>query len=332
MAARMAIASEAVWAAADVSDSTSWSVRLSGEQRREIVAVARELDERGCLLDSVSRARFDLPSLRNEIADWAEMLTDGRGFVLIRDFPLAELSTRQVELAYIALGIQLGVPVSQNAAGDLLGHVQDQGVIRNDPSVRLYQTSERQDFHSDGADIVGLLCLQKARSGGESRIASAASVYNRILEERPDLIEVLYEPMFGDRNGEESPGEDPYFALPILSDVVGSPRMFFIGWYIRDAQRHHAVPGLTKSQRDAIEFIEQTANDPEIYLEMDFEPGDIQLLSNAKILHSREAYEDDPDVGRRRHLLRLWLAAHEFASVDQALRGGIPARHEEEIG
>ena len=58
---------------------------------------------------------------------------------------------------------------------------------------------------------------------------------------------------------------------------------------------------------------------------MDFQPGDIQWLNNSVILHAREAYDDDPDPARRRHLLRLWLAAHNFVSVETILRGGIPA-------
>jgi len=233
-----------------------------------------------------------------------------------------ELSERQTELAYLGLGLQMGVPVSQNAAGDVLGHVRDEGVERIDPSVRLYQTRQRQDFHTDGADIVGLLCLQPSGSGGESRIASSATVYNRILMERPDLLEVLYAPMPWDRNDEEPEGEEPFFSLPVVSDVDGIPRIFFIGWYIRDAQRHSGAPRLTSPQNEAIELIERIANDPSVYLEMDFRPGDIQWLANDRILHSREAYEDDP--ARRRHLLRLWLAARSFASVDDVLRGGIP--------
>jgi hypothetical protein len=321
---RPPIESHAVWTAADCADTARWTFRLSADQRRELVNAARAADDAGRRLTTLRRDDFDLPSIRSELAGSTRALTDGSGFVLVKDFPLDELTPCQVELAYMGLGLQLGMPVTQNAAGDLLGHVRDEGVPRTDPSVRLYRTTERQDFHSDGADIVGLLCLEKARAGGQSRIASVATVYNRILSRRPDLIEVLYQPMFWDRNGEESPGEDPYFALPVLNDVAGSPRMFFIGWYIRDAQRHPQVPRLTDEQSQAIELIEEIANDPEVYVPMDFEPGDIQFLANAKVLHCREAYEDHPEPDRRRHLLRLWLAAHTFASVDDILRGGIP--------
>jgi hypothetical protein len=229
-------------------------------------------------------------------------------------------------LAYIGLGWQLGIPVGQDADATLLGHVRDEGMARTDPSVRLYRTRARQDFHTDGSDVVGLLCLQGAMIGGESRIASSLAVYNEILTRRPDILEVLYEPMYWDRNDEQSPGEDPYFALPVFNDVAGAPRMFYIGWYISDAQRHPQVPRLTDPQREALGLIESIANDPAFHLEMDFERGDIQWLANAKILHCREAYEDHDDPDRRRHLLRLWLTAHAFTSVDEVRRGVIPKR------
>ena len=260
------------------------------------------------------------------MARWVEALSDGRGFVLLRGFPIEELSPEVTELAYIGLGLQLGTPVGQDADASLLGHVRDEGVARTDPSVRIYRTRERQDFHTDGSDIVGLLCLQGAKSGGESRIASSLAVYNEILRRRPDLVDVLYQPMYWDRNDEQSAGEDPFFALPVFNDVAGAPRIFYIGWYVRDAQRHPQVPRLTDPQREALDLIESIANDPEFQLEMDFEPGDIQLLANAKILHSREAYEDHGEPDRRRHLLRLWLTAHAFTSVDEVLRAGIPRR------
>ncbi len=216
--------------------------------------------------------------------------------------------------------------VGQDAQGSLLGHVRDEGVERTDPSVRLYRTRQRQDFHTDGADLVGLLCLQRARSGGESRIASSAAVYNELLRRRPDLVEVLYRPMHWDRNDEQPEGEPPTFELPVFSDLGGTPRVFYIGWYIRDAQRHPGTPPLTEEQLAALDELEAIANDPAFHLEMDFQPGDIQLLNNGRILHAREAYEDHDDPAQRRHLLRLWLAAHHFDAVEGLIQGGIPTQ------
>jgi hypothetical protein len=323
---RAALGGAAVWRAADVADATGWTIELTDPQRDELVAVAQAARSTGRTALTVERDDVRLPSCDGLLARTVELLDQGPGFALIRRFPVDQLDPHEVELAYFALGLQLGTPVSQDAAGTLLGHVRDERVERTGPEVRLYRTRERQDFHTDGADIIGLLCLHTARAGGESRLASSYAVYNEILARRPDLLELLYEPMWWDRNGEEPDGGDPAFPLPVLHDVDGQPRIFYIGWYIRDAQRHPTVPRLSPEQSEALALIESIANDPAFHVEMDFQPGDVQLVNNAKILHSREAYEDADVPDQRRHLLRLWLSAHGFASVEAQLRGGIPSR------
>jgi hypothetical protein len=326
MATREQVRSPAVWRAADVADARQWTTTFTAAQATAITAAADRAVGLGRAATTVTREDFDLPELRPDVPRWVEALNAGGGFVLLRGFPVGGLSPEATELAYVGLGLQLGQPVGQDANASVITHVRDEGIERTDPSVRLYRTRHRQDFHTDGSDIVGLLCLHKAKTSGESRISSSYAVYNEILRRRPDLTEILYEPMYWDRNNEQSEGEDPFFAMPVFSEIGGMPRVFYIGWYIRDAQRHPQAPRLTAAQREAIDIIEGIANDPEFYLGMRFEPGDIQLISNAKILHSREAYEDFPEPERRRHLLRLWLTAHDFASVDEILRAGIPQR------
>ncbi|WP_433593949.1 TauD/TfdA family dioxygenase [Nocardia sp. CA-145437] len=318
--------SPAVWRGADLSDSAEWATVLTDAQRAEIVDATRAARAAGRDATNLRREDFPLPGLADLLREWTVTLTQGRAFVLLRRFPVDLLTEAETELAYVGLGLHLGTPVSQNAAGDLLGHVRDERLPRTGPAVRLYTTNERQDFHTDGSDLVGLLCLNPAKTGGESRIASSLAVYNHILAERPDLLEVLRSPFHWDRNDEQSPGEAPYFTLPAIHDINGEPRIFYIGWYIRDAQRHPGVPPLTGLQLEAMRMLEDTANDPAFYLPMEFAPGDIQILNNAKILHSREAYTDHEDPARRRHLLRLWLTAHSFATVEDMLREGIPPR------
>jgi hypothetical protein len=315
--------SPAVWTAADVADPEQWTIELNDLERAEIVIATERALTAGRTIDDLEVDDFPLATLAARAVEWSALLS-GRGFVLLRGFPTDLLDRAAVEVAYLGLGLHLGKPVGQDAHGTLLGHVRDEGVTRTDPSVRLYRTRARQDFHTDGADLVGLLCLQRAVAGGESRIASSAAVYNELLRRRPDLVDVLYAPFYWDRNDEQSEGEDPFFALPVYNDVNGAPRMFYIGWYIRDAQRHSQVPRLTTEQIDAMNLIETIANDPAFHVEMDFRPGDVQLLNNATILHAREAYEDADDPHERRHLLRLWLSAHHFTSVEGILRSGIP--------
>jgi hypothetical protein len=325
-ARRQPVESPAAWRAADVADASQWTISLNDDERDEIVTAANNAEFAGLRNDTLTREAFPLPSLAEKINDWAQALDRGRGFVLLRRFPQDRLSEQGTELAYIGFGLHLGTPVSQDAHGTLLGHVRDEGQVRDSPAVRLYRTRQRQDFHTDGADIVGLLCLQRAKSGGESKLASSYAVYNEMLRRRPDLVEALYQPLAWDRNDEQGPGEPPFYPLPVFSDLNGTPRIFYIGWYIREAQRHRDAPRLTDMQHDAIELLEGIANDPGFHVTMDFQPGDVQLLNNAKILHSREAYEDHDDPAHRRHLLRLWLAAYRFSSVEATLRQGIPRR------
>ena len=248
----------------------------------------------------------------------------GRGFLLVRGVPVERYGERDATLAYWGLGLHLGTAVSQNAAGDRLGHVRDLGVSERDPTVRLYKTRERLGFHTDGADVIGLLCLRPAKSGGTSRIASSAAIYNEILRRRPDLVPVLYEPFPFDRNGEERPGEPPYFTLPLCRYAGGWLRTFYIGWYIRDSQRHASAPRLTAAQREVIDLIDEIAADPAIHLDMEFRAGDIQWLKNSVILHARTEFEDFVEPERKRYLLRLWLTSRRaFADSDPQLNSGI---------
>lgn len=322
---RVPVEGIAAWRPAELADA-EWSCVFGAEEADEIVAAAAAAAARGLAPAQVTLADFPLPSIAARVTEWSAALRDGLGFLLLRGFPIERMTAAETELAYVGFGLHLGTPVGQNQAGDTLTHIIDERLPESVPTVRLYRTNQRQDFHTDGADIVGLLCLHRARSGGESRIASGATVYNEVLRRRPDLLEVLYRPMYWDMNGQEAAGAAPYFELAPCFDVAGTPRFFYIGWYIRDAQRHPQVPRLTDEQLAAMALVEEIANDPAIHVEMDFQPGDIQLLNNARILHAREAYDDDADPAERRHLLRLWLAAHQFASVEGGLRAGINTR------
>ena len=324
MSRRNTIASASAWTGAGIAADRSWHVCLSDRQRNEIVSATRAAIDRGASFGSIDRAGFPLPSLDDAIAHWTDQIANGLGFVLVSGFPIDLMHDEEIEVAYAGLGSHLGRRVGQNKSGDLLTHIRDEKVAPEPGKpVRLYRTNDRQDFHTDGADIIGLLCLNKALHGGESRIVSSVSLYNEMLCRRPDLVDVLYEPMYWDRQGEELSGEQPWFSLAPLNDVNGIPRFFYIGWYIRNAQRHAEVPRLTRKQIDAMELVEEIANDPTFHLEMSFEPGDIQLLNNGTILHAREAYTDGNTPRTKRHLLRLWLAAHDFTSVVDGLRAGI---------
>ena len=303
--------SPTVWTRSDFPGEDTWSFDLSEADRRAIVDYAAGGD------GTELAAHFAADTRR-----WTEILTRGGGFVRLRRFPIEELTANQIEGAYLGLGRLLGDPVGQDRDANTLTHIRDER-LPPAPGVRKYRTNLRQDFHSDGSDLVGLLCLHPARTGGQSRIVSAHAVYNEMLRRAPHLVDVMYQPMPWDRNEEQSPGEAPFFELPPIMDIDGIPRLFFIAWYIRDSQRHPDAPRLTSDQLAALDLVESIANDPAFHIEMRFEPGDMQLLNNTTVLHSREAYTDNADPSLRRHLLRLWLRTALPATQD-LLRGGIP--------
>jgi hypothetical protein len=321
------IDSPAAWTSLAMAARRDWLHVLSPEEITDLeraVSHARALEKP---LEALTRDDFPLTTLARAAERWLDALEHGAGFLLVRGVPVERLGERGATLAYWGLGLQLGTAVSQNAAGDRLGHVRDVGASERDARVRLYKTRERLGFHTDGADIIGLLCLRPAKSGGTSRIASSAAIYNEILRRRPDLVPVLYEPFPFDRNGEERPGEPPFFALPLCRQVDGWLRTFYIGWYIRDSQRHASAPRLSQAQREVIDLIDEIAADPAVHLDMEFRAGDIQWLKNSVILHARTEYEDFAEPERKRHLLRLWLTSRRaFADSDTLLNSGIAAR------
>jgi hypothetical protein len=320
--ARRPIVSPAVWRAGDLTER-EWCVQLGDVHRAAIVAAVAHARGAGVAEGAVDATAFPLPSIADDVRAWSDAIGSGRGFLLLRGFPVDELSDADVELAYIGLGSHLGRQVSQNSKGELLTHIRDERLPAGGPKVRLYRTRERQDFHTDAADIIGLLCLHGALRGGESRVVSSGAIYNEMLATRHDLLDELYAPLCWDRQGDHAPGEHPWFELPPIIDLDGTPRLFYVGWYIRDSQQHPEVPRLTDAQLEAMALLERLANDPSFHLQMEFRRGDVQLLNNGRVLHAREAYDDEDDPARRRHLLRLWLAAHRFTSVEAGLRGGI---------
>src|SRR5262249_42751743 len=149
---------------------------------------------------------FPLPNLGDRLKRVLEEVLTGRGFVLLRGLPVHDWGPRRSARAFLGLGLHIGNLRSQDARGSLLGHVRDQGLSSTDPNVGIYQTRERQNYHTDSCDVVGLLCWQPARSGGLSSLVSTVTIFNEMRRRRPDLARVLFEPIETDRRGEVAPG------------------------------------------------------------------------------------------------------------------------------
>jgi len=312
----------AAWRGPDLSGKEDWVYPLSARETVEVERLVATLRRSGKPRDQITREDVRLDALAPAVRGWREALGRSRGFVLVRGLPLDRLSDDDAVLAYWALGLHLGTPVPQNFLGETLVHVRDTGADPAAPSTRLYKTRVEQDFHTDAADIIGLLCLRTPKRGGESRIVSSVTVFNEILRRRPDLASTLFRDFYW-HYFEPQMNAPIHFVRPICAERGGGLNTFFIPWYIRRAQDLPDVPPLTAEQEATVEILESTANDPSLYLDMEFRPGDIQLLKNSVILHKRTAYEDWEEPERKRHLVRLWLAAPDFDDGDEQLRRGI---------
>jgi len=324
----------AVWHGAQIAKRDDWIVHLTTAQIAELEAAMRTVSARNLDIAQLVRDAFPLPTLDRWLDDLRRELLHGRGFVLVRGLPIERYSRREAATIFMGIGARLGRARSQNAKGHVLGHVCDLGLSSVDPNVRIYQTHERQTFHTDSCDVVGLLCLREAKYGGDSLLVSALTIFNEMRAARPDLLARLLTPMAHDRRGEVPEGQLPFFMIPVFNWHTNALTVFYQRQYFDSAQRFPEAPRLTRADIEALDLFDALANDPRLNLTMRLGPGDMQFVHNHTLLHDRTAFEDWPEPGRKRHLLRLWLAcpgarelppafAARYGSIEIGARGGI---------
>jgi hypothetical protein len=308
------------WSPERLKDVSSWSYRITERDADELAEGVAAVRRQGVAVVDVDRDSFPLKSFGDVLRDVRHELMDGLGIVMMQNFPLDRFDREETAIAYIGLGSHLGETKSQNKFGHILGHVKDLGGDYQDPQTRGYMTSAEMRFHTDACDYVGLLCLQTSKTGGASRIASSVTVYNRMLERRPDLVELLTQDFYRSRSGEISPGDLPYFKQPIFSFTEGYFSATGVGAVIDKAQKLPGVPKFTPAQQEAVDLYRQTVD--ESALDIDFQRGDIQFLNNFVMLHTRREYEDWAEPARKRHLLRLWLRDPNGRVIPKEQRDG----------
>lgn len=297
-----------VWYGPEIAARTDWIRPLSAAEMNELAAAVTRLDATGIDIAAIGPQHLDVPGLQGLVNEIRAATLHGRGFLLVRGVPVDRWTTRQCAIAYFGLGTMLGEPVSQNAMGHILGHVKDIGADYARPNHRGYQTAARLPYHCDSSDIVGLLCLKPAKSGGKSSIVSSWTLFNEMLARHPDLLGELLQPVYRDRRGEVPDGAEPWYAVPVFNPTPDGMVATYVRSAMQKAQRFDEVPRLTPRLIAACDALDALTEDPTIHLDMDFRPGDMQFVSNHWIMHSRTAYEDFPEPENRRHLFRLWLA------------------------
>lgn len=311
-----------------------WLVQLTSDEIAELEEAAKSFIATTKEIGEITKEKFPLPRFGARLSRLKETLINGIGFEVIRGLPVAKYNQEFAATIFCGVGAHLGSARSQNAMGHILGHVRDVGADAMDPNTRIYQTSERQTFHTDSSDVVGLLCIREAREGGKSLLVSTPTIYNEMLRKRPELAALLFDPIATDRRGEVPEGQKPYLQIPPLSWHAGFLTGFYQRQYIDSAQRFLDAPRLTPAHIEALDLFDALANDPHLHFGMQLQPGDMQFVYNHALLHDRTAFRDWPEAHQKRHLLRLWLSVagdrplpecfkQRYGSIEIGNRGGI---------
>ena len=327
--------SPADWRAAEIEARTDWIHRLSAPEVAEIEAALAGVKRMGIGIAEVNRQNFPLSLFARLVERAHDVLENDCGMFLIRGLPVEKHPVEDMRLIYWALGQYLGKAVTQSSKGDVLGDVRDMSMF-NDGRGRGYQSRRNLEFHTDSCDVVGLLVVRTAKSGGLSKIASSVAIHNEFVRSRPDLLEPLYGTFAGYSPGERAGG---YWTQPVFSSQDGffSCKTGYVYFRLAAEKFSGEVPPLTPLAIEALEYFQVLANRPEVHFSMMFQPGDLQLLNNHVTLHARTDFEDYAEPDRKRHLFRLWLSVPNSRPLSPlmagvyrdvrpgVLRGGYPA-------
>lgn len=324
------------WTVPEILQRDDWICRLDVSDVAEIEEATRHTRACGLQIQQIGRDDFPLGRLTTRLGALRAQIRSGLGFGYIKGLPVGRYDRETLIRIYWGLSRHIGDPVAQNRNGHLVGHVIDVGDTVQDHNKRITQTSAELCFHTDSCDVVALLCINRAESGGESMIVSGTSVHDALMRRRPDLLAELYKPIYMDRRGEVPPGKKPWFGMPLFS----WHNNVFTGYspvrqYIESLARFPEAPRMSNLQREALDLYYRVCEEEAFCLRLQFEPGDIQFLQNHVVFHSRTSFVDRAGPNRR-HLMRIWLSLPDGRKLPPAMaekwinievgtrRGGVP--------
>ncbi len=322
------------WHGDSLASSESWVHALTHCELSELDVALDGLSPRDGCPGPVDKGEFRLPTLGRRLAAIAGDLEQGCGVAKLTGLPVDAYDHHALQTICFGIGSHLGTPVYQNTDGELIRAICDEGpdVGARYGEVPLDNQGDGQGgtflssraramsnrllrFHTDRCDVVALLCVRQARSGGVSRIASSVAVYNEILHRRPDLVERLFAPYYRSRFGEEAGCNDTAYALPVWGIRDGKFTSHYSRTSIESAQLLTHVPTMDAAQWEALDLLHATAE--ELCMEMELQPGDIQFLNSHVTYHARSKFEDDPRPGHKRLLYRLWLSTPDSRALPE---------------
>jgi hypothetical protein len=307
------------WRASDFENLADITVVLEAHHLDALHRALEVARGSGRDLEALERQHFPLDAIAGDLDRIRHQVQHGRGIVLLRGLPVGRYSRDDMCRMFWGLGTHFGRAVSQSLMGDRLGHVTD--VSGDNPGERGYRSRRELDMHTDSDDILMMMCLQVAKSGGQSRFVSALTIYNEMLEAHPQRLAPLERGFRYHWRGEQAEGEEPVttFRVPVFSRCAGMTSCVYLRAFIDMAAEDLGEP-FSDEEKAALDTFERLAARTDLQLALELEPGDAFLVNNYTVLHARTAFEDHDSQQRRRHLLRLWLKAHEGRPVVEAVR------------
>lgn len=290
----------AAWKGDELVNDASWKHQLTQADIEEIDRALVTIKANNIRFPKFTKRDFPLPGVAQKLQAFSTELENGRGFLLLRGLPVERYSDEEISVIYYAIGMHLGTPVGQNPPGDLLGTVMNVGDL-NDKNTRVYETNAYLPYHTDPSDVVGLLCLRKAKLGGLSSLVSAASIYNELLENHREYLGIYFRPFFYAHLGSNTPALSPLFSYH-----KGKLSCRYLRQYIELGHETMEHP-LSKVEIEALDVFDEIMHREDFRVDMMLEPGDLQFANNYAVLHSRNNFEDFDAPERRRKMLRLWL-------------------------
>ena len=314
------ITGPAAWSGPDLENDTGWIQPLTPDIIDGLDSALAALKSKGLRFPDFTRKDFPIGQLGRLLPALADELENGRGFAVLRGLPVHRYTEDEMKAVYYGIGLHLGMPVRQNPRGDLLGEVRAVG-DPNDKRTRVYETNLYLPYHSDPSDVVGLLCVRRAKQGGLSSLVSVARIYNEILAHYPEYLGLYYRMFYFEHLCEPEPS-----LSPIFSYHEGKLSCRYLRQYLELGCEIKGVP-LSCVEIEALDLFDRIMHDPGIRLAMMLEPGDLQFANNYAVLHSRNGFEDHEEEHLRRRMLRLWLKMPNARTLAPEFpgRNGFPA-------
>ncbi|MDX2203350.1 MAG: TauD/TfdA family dioxygenase [Hyphomicrobiaceae bacterium] len=299
------------WTRADLKES-DWRVVLPAEALSEVRSVVQSLREQPVPALALRPDSYQMPACRAAMETVKRIVNTGVKFALVERLPVEEMSEGEAKAIYWMLSSMIARPVAQKLDGTMIYDVTDTGRKPLPGSgVRPDKSNVDLQFHNDNAynlvmpEVVGLLCIRKARSGGTSRVMSFATAHNRLRERFPERLDRLYQPFVFDRQKEHRPDESPLFEAPVFINDNGTLLARLGQHQIKNG--YALAGGMDEETREALLAIDEVFRETDLQFEFDMQPGDMQFARNCEVGHSRTEFHDFEEAEKKRLLVRLWL-------------------------